>query len=286
MINTRPQKYVFVLMPFSDEFKNVYDLCIKTVCKENFVTCERLDELIFSEGMLEKIYTQINKADFIIADMSERNANVFYEVGYAHALNKKVILLTNNAADIPFDLKHFQHIVYNPNDLLILQSELDKAVKHYKSMDNKERPDDIHVTWHDYDFSLQGSTLRENETIIVKTENSWNDNDLSFNIDVKNKTHRLITAVNNQICLLVDKQLISIKDNYYPFADNKYIEIDLGSIGNLYPQQSQALNINTISSPYLGKQDYAEKSFECKLRLMGEDDILEIPFNIKIEHKE
>ena len=44
--------------------------------------------------------------------MTGRNANVFYEVGYAHALGKIVLLLTKNADDIPFDLKHHQHIVY------------------------------------------------------------------------------------------------------------------------------------------------------------------------------
>jgi hypothetical protein len=37
----------------------------------------------------------------------------FYETGHAHALNKRVILLTRAAEDIPFDLQHFPHIVYN-----------------------------------------------------------------------------------------------------------------------------------------------------------------------------
>ena len=44
--------------------------------------------------------------------MSDRNPNVFYEVGYAHAKQKTCILLTADAADIPFDLKHQRHIVY------------------------------------------------------------------------------------------------------------------------------------------------------------------------------
>ncbi|WKZ18271.1 MAG: hypothetical protein QY310_12650 [Candidatus Jettenia sp. CY-1] len=44
--------------------------------------------------------------------MSGQNPNVFYEVGYAHALDKLCVLMTNNASDIPFDLKHHRHIVY------------------------------------------------------------------------------------------------------------------------------------------------------------------------------
>jgi hypothetical protein len=44
--------------------------------------------------------------------MSGRNPNVFYELGYAHAKNKVCLLLTKDATDIPFDLKHHRHIVY------------------------------------------------------------------------------------------------------------------------------------------------------------------------------
>jgi hypothetical protein len=62
--------------------------------------------------MLDRIFNQISKADVLVADMTGRNANVFYEVGYAHALGKIVVLLTQNADDIPFDFKHRQHILY------------------------------------------------------------------------------------------------------------------------------------------------------------------------------
>ena len=48
----------------------------------------------------------------VVADMTGKNPNVFYEVGYAHAKGKLTILLTSNADDIPFDLKHRRHVVY------------------------------------------------------------------------------------------------------------------------------------------------------------------------------
>ena len=62
--------------------------------------------------MLERIFNQISKADVLVADMTGKNPNVFYEVGYAHALGKLVLLLTQDSADIPFDLRHRPHIVY------------------------------------------------------------------------------------------------------------------------------------------------------------------------------
>ncbi len=99
-------------MPFEKEFDDVYQLGIKEACKEAGAYCERVDEQLFHESILDRIYNQISKADVVIADMTGRNPNVFYEAGYAHALGKKVILVTQNSEDIPFDLKHYPHIIY------------------------------------------------------------------------------------------------------------------------------------------------------------------------------
>lgn len=74
---------------------------------------ERVDEQTFSETILERIYRQIDTADFIIADMTGKNPNVFYEVGYAHARGKLCTLVTQTVEDIPFDLRHHRHIIYN-----------------------------------------------------------------------------------------------------------------------------------------------------------------------------
>lgn len=104
--------FAFVLMPFSDDFADIYKLGIQETALECGIVAERVDEQIYSETMLERIYRQIETADFVIADMTGRNPNVFYEVGYAHALGKLVTLLTQSADDIPFDLKHHRHIVY------------------------------------------------------------------------------------------------------------------------------------------------------------------------------
>lgn len=110
--DTRPKPFVFVLMPFAAEFDDVYQLGIVPACRNAGAYAERVDKQIFQERILERIFNQIARADVIISDMSELNANVFYETGYAHALGKPVILLTRNAANIPFDLKDYPHIVY------------------------------------------------------------------------------------------------------------------------------------------------------------------------------
>ncbi len=110
--STAPKPFIFVLMPFDEKYNDIYKFGIKGAAEDVGAYAERIDEQIFTEGILDRIFNQISKADVIVADMTKRNANVFYEVGYAHALGKVVLLLTQNSDDIPFDLQHRQHIVY------------------------------------------------------------------------------------------------------------------------------------------------------------------------------
>ncbi|HVX91580.1 MAG TPA: hypothetical protein VHC20_08325 [Candidatus Paceibacterota bacterium] len=119
-------------MPFDGAFDDVYRLGIKEACAAADAYCERVDEQIFQERILDRIYNQIAKADLVIADMTGRNPNVFYEVGYAHALNKPAVLLTKHADDIPFDLKHFPHIVYGQS-ISTLRDDLIARVKWFKT---------------------------------------------------------------------------------------------------------------------------------------------------------
>jgi hypothetical protein len=130
--DTRPRKFVFALMPFSHAFEDIYNFGIKPACESAGAYCTRIDEQIFSETYFSQLYNQIQKADLIIADMTGRHPDVFHMIGYAHALNKRVILLTQTAEDIPFDLKHYPHIVYGRIALLkeglqrLVQGDLDQ----------------------------------------------------------------------------------------------------------------------------------------------------------------
>jgi hypothetical protein len=127
---TKPKSFCFVLMPFSSNFDDIYEFGIKGACSDIGVYCDRVDQQIFPGSMLDRIYNQISRADLLVADMTDKNANVFYEVGYAHALGKTVILLTQKAEDIPFDLKHFPHIVYGAA-IKTLRSQLARRIEHF-----------------------------------------------------------------------------------------------------------------------------------------------------------
>ena len=114
-MSTTPKPFAFVLMPFSPAFDDAYRLAIKPACEAAGSYAERVDEQIFSGSILERIYNQISKCDLVIADLSERNPNVFYEAGIAHAIGAEVILISQHQTDVPFDLQHIRYINYLPN---------------------------------------------------------------------------------------------------------------------------------------------------------------------------
>src|ERR1044072_6170726 len=160
MKETKPKTFVFVLMPFHSDFDDIYQLGIKEACDKAGAYCERVDEQMFDGNVLERVYNQISKADIIVAEMTGRNPNVFYEVGYAHALNKRVILLTQNADDIPFDLKHYSHIIYE-GKISKMKSALEERIRW--SIDNPQQElSKVDLT---LDFFINGKELKNNPKI-------------------------------------------------------------------------------------------------------------------------
>lgn len=144
---TKQPPFVFVIMPFNKQFDDAYELGIKPACNAAGTTCERVDEQTFLDNIVERIYHQIDRAELIVADMTGRNPNVFYEAGFAHGAGKRLILLTRAAEEIPFDLKQYPHLVYT--SITKLKQELEGRVKWFI-----EHPDEGHFSrGRKYDFA-------------------------------------------------------------------------------------------------------------------------------------
>lgn len=97
-------KKVFVLTPFHDEFYSQYIL-VKQTIEELGLVCVRGDDSKISSNILAHIIEEMLSARVVIANISGRNANVFYELGIAHALGKPVLLISETLSDIPFDIQ-------------------------------------------------------------------------------------------------------------------------------------------------------------------------------------
>ena len=61
------------------------------------------------------VFESIMRANVVIADITGRNANVFYELGMSHSMGKRVLNLAQGSEHIPFDLQRFRHIIYQDN---------------------------------------------------------------------------------------------------------------------------------------------------------------------------
>lgn len=109
---------IFVIMSFSRDLDDVYHLGIREICEKLNLSCKRVDEMKFVGDILDEIYNSITNARIIIVEVTLTNPNVYYELGYSHALGKTVILLTKDISSTPFDLRGYNHIVYeNIRDL-------------------------------------------------------------------------------------------------------------------------------------------------------------------------
>jgi hypothetical protein len=163
-------------MPFEQRFSDIYKLGIQAVANECGVVAERVDEQTYSETILERIYRQIENADFIIADMTGRNPNVFYEVGYAHARDKLCTLLTQSADDIPFDLRHHRHIVYD-GSIQKLKQKLAVEIEWLKKQLEKQNNNAFTIELRSVDGNLKKTAYSADAVV-------------EFVFDIHNKTKR------------------------------------------------------------------------------------------------
>ena len=106
------EKLCFVLMPFDQKYNQVYKESIKPAVRRAKLRCRRADDIYGVSPIIQDIWKYINTATLIIADLSDRNPNVFYELGLSHVLPKRVILITQKREDVPFDLKYIRYILY------------------------------------------------------------------------------------------------------------------------------------------------------------------------------
>lgn len=105
----------FVLMPFADQFAEIYETIREAVESPglNF-SCQRADDIHGAGHIMQSVLKGIGESEIILADLTGRNPNVFYELGIAHMAKEvdKVILLIQDVETIPFDLTPFRCIVY------------------------------------------------------------------------------------------------------------------------------------------------------------------------------
>lgn len=106
------QNLCFVLMPFSEEWSaRIFEGPIRETVENMGLQCLRADNLS-GPIVIEDIWIKINQCAFIIADVTNKNPNVMYELGIVHTIGKPAILITQDMSNIPFDFLHLRHHKY------------------------------------------------------------------------------------------------------------------------------------------------------------------------------
>jgi hypothetical protein len=128
-------KLCFVLMPFKPSFDRLYKETIQPTVWHCGFSCHKADDFFSTKPIMEDIWIQICKSKVIIADVTGKNPNVFYEIGIAHTIGKPVIFITQDKTDVPFDVAHFRYYLYSDNAIgwQKLSNDIRSALKSYTS---------------------------------------------------------------------------------------------------------------------------------------------------------
>jgi hypothetical protein len=110
---TARRSRAFVISQFSSPYNEVYMEVVKSVCQTLDVDVIRADEAQGPGLIIADVVRAINDASFVIADISPVNANVFYELGYAHGIRKPAILIAERTTKLPFDVSPFRTLFYD-----------------------------------------------------------------------------------------------------------------------------------------------------------------------------
>ena len=119
----------FVLMPFQEPFFEVYETAVAPAAERCGLRAKHAGEIFGNREIIEDIWDSICSARVIVADVTGRNPNVFYELGVCHTLGKECIILTQADADVPFDIRHRRYLRYEPGKAAVLRAGLEKTIK-------------------------------------------------------------------------------------------------------------------------------------------------------------
>lgn len=167
-------KSCFVVCPIGPDGSNIrkrsdklFKHIISPVCSECGFLPLRIDHENTSGSITEGILKHLSEDDLVIADITDSNANAFYEIGYRAALCKPAIHLMEKDSDIPFDVSAIRAISYDLTDLdcveetkLRLKQTIQSMNFDKKTENNQSLPNDVGSLILQEVFKLQDSVAK------------------------------------------------------------------------------------------------------------------------------
>ena len=126
MTSMRKQQSCFVAMPFDQSYDSIYSQIRRCISSLSYQSI-RVDHQTFTKSIVEKIFEEISDSKVVIFLANDKNPNAYYECGYAIALGKEVLMVTDHYSNLPFDIRDRNAISYG-SDLKKLERELSRRL--------------------------------------------------------------------------------------------------------------------------------------------------------------
>ena len=265
---------VFMIMPFQEQFLKLYEVMKKKLKDEfSFYNAGDLDN---QQNILQDIVEGIANADIVIADVTGLNPNVFYELGLCHALNKKVILITQNMSELPFDIRAYRANEYSTDfwkmDEFIekiagyIRGAIDGTIQYGNpigdyypnkicSAEEKKNVNNVEDEKGYFDFV---SEIAEDTEVLTNEINTMQNELCTMTMEIEKGTDEINRVNKNQLpgrVFLIRNIIRNVGTEIKEFSDkminhNNIIEKKWGNIENNY--------LNLIENKYINEEENRE----------------------------
>lgn len=250
-------KKCFVIMPISDmegypegHFNRVYDFIIKPACKQAGYETVRADVTAKTNVIIVDILKNVYDCEMAICDLSARNPNVFYELGFRQAFNKKTVLMIDEKTTRPFDISAIRSFQYHSSLRIDLVNEakdkLNKALKETETMADTETNSLLKLLTIEGPAKLpQSLKLSDDSSLILQAIQDLRDD--VQNISAKNRLSSLFVKPNMQSFILPNGEQVQVGDHLYNINTNK----EFGEVVDIW-NNKMVVNNNTGSVEIVG----------------------------------
>lgn len=247
----------FVIMPFSETSKvhteehwnNHFTRFLKPLIESGGVFEVERSKALHGD-LLRQIVTDLVTAPLVVADLTDANPNVYWELGVRQSFKHRTITIAENGTKLPFDLTTKGTLFYYPNDYLKTGEFSESFLSAIKDcLDNPDSPDSYVLETLSgrgtlYQILMRDESLRRLNALISEiqgNEDSWKHiiATCKSNIQIREgsgKGERLYpTNILRHCCvdLLISTRYLSANLDFYEKAE-KYVD-DLMRVNERLP---------------------------------------------------
>lgn len=224
-------KKCFVIMPISDvdgypkgHFDRVYEFIIKPACMQAGFDAIRADVTAKTNVIIVDILKHVYDCEMAICDLSARNPNVFYELGFRQAFNKKTVLMIDEKTTRPFDISAIRSFQYQSSLRIDLVNEakekLTKALMETETMEENETNSLLKLLSIESPAKLpQSLKLSDDSSLILQAIRDLGD-EIQRNFR-KNRHSPVLVKPNLRRFTLPNGERVKVGDHLYDTLNNR-----------------------------------------------------------------